>query len=124
MFVTVPLNDVSLIAYGQYGQLRFLFAVGMSALLHDIEAALVSTVRSNYLTQLQDSFVEVESSGVIQLNTTDTAPAKLAVRSTGEEEFLFIDLNILPKSLLPEDIAAVLDVSAHVDSVLMWCMSP
>ena len=99
--------------HGQYEELRFIFLTSLlpsdyksSSFRRALQEELKSAVYTNYLADFHNILVEVEGSGV--MNSTNST-SELTVRSV-QNEVLYVDLNILPETLQPEDIQAIKDV--------------
>lgn len=101
---------------GDYAELRFLFLTSSLPATHTskdwqdaLNSAIISEIQSSYLLAYPLSYAEVEGMGITR-NTSSNEPAPLSVRSEGQE-FLFVNLNLLPASLSPHDIEIIRNVS-------------
>lgn len=74
-----------------------------------LKSALTYKLQTSYISAYPGSYVEVETEGFTTGNTSIPEPVALAKRSN-DQEFFFVDINLLPESLQPRDIEVIRNV--------------
>ena len=98
---------------GDYGELRLLFLTSQLPSNYTSkrwQAALTAAVTvklETYLTAYPDSYVEIEGVGFTHNATTTT---EVLTKRQERQEFLYVDVNLLPQTLQPEDTVAIRNV--------------
>lgn len=121
-------TTITLAVRGQYGEARLFFQSSQlpdnynsTSFLDALKDALESTISEQYhLPKSSKHFLDIESYGFlsrsVDLSSSSPALAARTAADSGEQQFFYVDVNIMPASLLDSDIQAAQDISAWMVS--------